>query len=634
MKLAVSTCLLVRLLVSLLASLFMCLFMRRTASPAFLLCWASLAALTGCVSFVPQPAPDTARPGDYVELSLPIVVLGDTQEHESSGWPLYDNDSAVDAYVEVAQRPPEQPLFGRRVMEWALQAHPDENFLHLGDVLDMSCRSEAQRMSKVFNAAGRAGAILPGNHDGLMFGIYGYSTLDEVLNREAQKWNNACRRGAALEDKTRKTESEAFSKRDFILMYLAGQAAVPSQPGIQLPSSSSGDIRFSWRNPNPDAFLSGIEANIVAGYGYADSFLAQRLRLPAAAGASRQVLVIGLDTNQAGALVSGWDTMLGRSPGTVGHIKLDQIRAVQPWVMEAQRKGDIVVFAGHHNWRALGLPSRLLLRSLMAEVTHPLVYLSAHTHRGFWSAHRELDPRPVLELNVSSLSDWPIAYRRVSFAFDEAAKRIKVRGELMPQGARSAQTDAELLAAWETQTCGHLGVPVEQIRQADEALVRQQRASRGSLLGWLEGSLGWACSDCDMTLYQHAQAYQDEMLDALLQVKGFLNDDLVAALQSRSPAWCEGRNLLACIQGLRSEQADDYASQIRLFRRKAQMVDLLSSHLDELAEPRAKAYMTCRAVQAAKLDFDATAEERNENRSEAKRRAERFFLSEASVGME
>jgi hypothetical protein len=44
--------------------------------------------------------------------------------------------------------------------------------------------------------------------------------------------------------------------------------------------------------------------------------------------------------------------------------------------------------------------------------------------------------------------------------------------------------------------------------------------------------------------------------------------------------------------------------------------------------------MTCRAVQAAKIDFDATDEARNNDRSEAKRRAEQFFRIEASVGMD
>ena len=46
---------------------------------------------------------------------------------------------------------------------------------------------------------------------------------------------------------------------------------------------------------------------------------------------------------------------------------------------------------------------------------------------------------------------------------------------------------------------------------------------------------------------------------------------------------------------------------------------LLNDPLDDLASHRAKASMTCRAVQPAKLDFDATDEAHNFDRSEAKR---------------
>ena len=130
------------------------------------------------------------------------------------------------------------------------------------------------------------------------------------------------------------------------------------------------------------------------------------------------MIVIGLDTNQAGALVGTWDTLMGRSPGSIGHVHPDQMRR-RTLGRRGGRRGDIVVFAGHHNWHSLGLPTRTLLRALMARLHHPLVYLSAHTHRGFWAVHRALARQPLLELNVSSLSDWPIAYRRISFAYDE-----------------------------------------------------------------------------------------------------------------------------------------------------------------------------------------------------------------------
>ena len=79
---------------------------------------------------------------------------------------------------------------------------------------------------------------------------------------------------------------------------------------------------------------------------------------------------------------------------------------------------------------------------------------------------------------------------------------------------------------------------------------------------------------------------------------------------------------------------EDFRSNVAVFRRKAELVATMNDFLDRLEEPKAKAYMTCRAVVAAKIDFDATDESRTDNRGEDKRRAEQFFRIEASVGMD
>ena len=610
---------------------------RRTVSVRFLapaLIALLIAGLPGCAGFVPQAGPGPEPGGRYVDLTLPIVAVGDTQEHESTGYPLHDNDSAVDAYVEVAQRPPEQPLFGRRILEWALKSHPNEPFIHLGDVMDLSCRSEAERMTAIFRTAGRPGAILPGNHDGLMFGIYGYRILDAVLDAGARQWNHACRRGAAPDDDSRRTAEEALSKRDFIALYLSEYARFQQVvPGLSAPPPR-GPYQLSWRNPDETAFVSAIEANLEQGYGYADSYIAQRLKMPRAPGASRDVVIIGLDTNQAGALVGTWDTLMGRSPGSMGHVHFDQVRAVTKWVLEAARNGDIVVFAGHHNWGSLGLPTRLQLRNLMSNLGHPLVYLSAHTHRGFWAVHRTLDGRPLLELNVSSLSDWPIAYRRIRFAYDEDANRLLVRGQLMPRGDRPVESDADLLAAWQSQACAQIGPEPDAFLHFDRQLVLRQKASRGGLFEWMVSALAPVCESCGTPIYEHAQAYQDAMLEAILQLSAHLGQRAHQLHEVKLPAWCGGRDFFDCARALQAEKAEGFSAHVGLFRRKALLVNLLAEHLDDLKAPQAAAYMTCRAVQAARIDFDLTDDSRNNNRGEAKRRAEQFFRVEASVGME
>ena len=189
-------------------------------------------------------------------------------------------------------------------------------------------------------------------------------------------------------DLTYKANKEAFTKRDFIERYVTGQARVAPRDSAVVPPPSFGEHSISWRNPDPDAFVSGIEAHLLDGRDYADSFIAQRLKLPRTPEATRNVIVIGLDTNQAGLLVTAWDTIQGRSPGSVGHVHADQVRVVAPWIREAAAAGDIVVFAGHHNWLSLDPQARSSIYRLMSDLPHPLVYISAHTHRGFWAEHR------------------------------------------------------------------------------------------------------------------------------------------------------------------------------------------------------------------------------------------------------
>lgn len=113
---------------------------------AYLLRGALLAAgaiLSGCSGLPALHPPPPEAPGRYLPLTTPIIAVGDTQEHEATGMPMLDNDSAVDAYVEVAQRPPEQPLFGRKIFETVLTSHPDMPLLHLGDRSSRSSKPSA-----------------------------------------------------------------------------------------------------------------------------------------------------------------------------------------------------------------------------------------------------------------------------------------------------------------------------------------------------------------------------------------------------------------------------------------------------------------------------------------------------------
>jgi hypothetical protein len=600
-----------------------------------LACSAGLLA-AGCVTFI-DPVPPRADPpgGSYIALTRPILALGDTQEHESTGFPLHDNDGAVDAYVEVAQRPPEQPLFGRAILDWVLATSPGEPAVHLGDLLDMSCKSELRRMRSLVKAARPPTAILPGNHDGLMFGIFNQPLATATLEKAMNPWYRGCLRGSldAEGSAQQSIREAAVDKREFIAAYLEMLTADDYNPiqGLTLPPPT-GEASVSWRAARPDAFLQGIEARLHDDRSYANSFIAQKLRLPPAPGAPRGVVMIGLDTNQVNVLVGALDTLRGLSPGDIGHVRADQLEAIGPWLKEARAAGDVVVFAGHHNWNRLSFSSQRRLAELMASLDHPLVYVSAHTHRGFWASHR-IGERALLELNVSSLSDWPVAYRRVTFALDPAAERIKVVAEIMPNLGAVPADDRAILDAWEAKTCGRSGLAASVVESQERMLVLRQREERGTLMDWLYEGLGEWCRPCLQTLYESGMRYQDVLMTAIDQFYLDLRLDVPEVRAIGTPPSCGGETVPVCVSRLRAQRAATLDETIALFRKRARFIDEMNDRMYTLTDPRVRNYMACRAVVAAKVDYDVTPDERRSGRGEANRRRMEFFRIEATVGM-
>ncbi len=595
---------------------------------------AALAA-AGCATFIDPVPPPADDPGRYVALTTPIIALGDTQEHESTGFPLHDNDGAVDAYVEVAQRPPEQPLFGRRILEWVMANHEQEPVVHLGDLLDMSCVSELRRVRGLATSARQEVAILPGNHDGLMFGIFNQPIATAMVGNTAQPWFRGCLRGAgdAKGDGKASMRAAAVDKREFIYAYLDILKSNQHHAitGLDMPPAT-GDATVSWTATRPGAFLEGIRAKLLDERSYANSFVVQKLRLPGAPGARRGVIMIGLDTNQVNVLVGALDTLRGLSPGDIGHVRGDQLETIQPWIDEAKRAGDIVVFAGHHNWNRLSFASQRRLAAMMRTLDHPLVYVSAHTHRGFWASH-PIGDRKMLELNVSSLSDWPVAYRRLTFAMDEGANRIKVTAELMPRTSKPTVDDRALLDAWEALTCERSGMSAASLESQERMVVQQQREARGTLMDWLYEGLGDWCRSCLQGLYESGLRYQDAMMTAIDQFYLDLRLDVPEVRAIGTPEMCRGESVPICIARLRAASATDLEGTIALFRRRAEFIDEMNHRLDALSDPRVRNYMTCRAIVAARVDYELTPDDKRAGRGEANRRRMDFFRAEATVGM-
>lgn len=235
---------------------------------------------------------------------------------------------------------------------------------------------------------------------------------------------------------------------------------------------------------NPTDFVQRVEGGVVSREplcnndfcpGFTRSYLLQSLLLPQQLG-TKQFRLLLLDTTHTEKEFARWDVLLRRSPGDVGFV--GERQAEQFGVEVTKHKDAILILGGHHPWSSLDKSSHERVANAICKINHPLIYLSAHTHNGFWSEHTiacgDKGMRRMLELNISSLADWPIAFKRISFEANADASLIRVNAPNQPTRtatststySKSLNGSSELLQAWRDRVC--TAVP-EEVRSLSES---------------------------------------------------------------------------------------------------------------------------------------------------------------------
>ena len=101
--------------------------------------------------------------------------------------------------------------------------------------------------------------ILPGNHDGLLFGIFNHDLLTDYLNGDVLEWQRGCRSIDEDDDVAADADGRgpALNKRMFIQKYIECLAAGPGTHlrfAVARQSEGAEDIQLSWVNPNAGRF--------------------------------------------------------------------------------------------------------------------------------------------------------------------------------------------------------------------------------------------------------------------------------------------------------------------------------------------------------------------------------------------
>jgi hypothetical protein len=364
------------------------------------------ASLISCAT--PQPQYVDPPPLGAEEAAAPrarLYFMGDSQERELFGeWTWYSANAAQD-FSRVAQRSLEQDLYAKfvvqqvvdRITREAAREGSPQTILHLGDLLDYSCRWELENIMSLPWLSSPNFFVAPGNHDvvfqgnasyGGKFGAFLLEHFRGVPGGDLDGHHNTvCQRGM-----TRNAVPPKVAARLELLKALPRyEGAEPRTPEsnralpnrfrcayLELKGGSNGlqdteakqyceDVLFYsyFKAPNPkaleprpirlDTVADRYRAVLSGGRQFNNwdkGFVVQAVRIPISLPGSQapvgSVVVILLDTTD-------WSTkpsfgLAGMSDAAKGHVDEEQWTTINRWLKELRSDASVgaVVFAGHY----------------------------------------------------------------------------------------------------------------------------------------------------------------------------------------------------------------------------------------------------------------------------------------------
>jgi hypothetical protein len=405
----------------------------------------SVCALIGCAKrqlLFESPPVDKSK-----ELTQKILIIGDSQQR-IHGTPVLLTSNLVDQYVtDVTKRPIQQELFSKYLMKYIINQKDgghDVPVVHLGDMLDVSCKNEWLKVKEILRSK-KDFVLMPGNHDGFMQGNF-YSEKQLFIS----SWAEMCDEGRFYDNQHMRDFVKGkdcqpcvhhlintIAPKPYLINEYLGLVAQSRYRSIakHLPESKDDeDFGKEWQNEDPQGFLQKIawvscsdphDFERCNGY---KNYLLQLVRLPPAEPSSPPVYLMLLDTAQYSEELDilGKKVLIHKTAGEFGEVQENQRRKALEWLDTVKSENGLLLLAGHHPFDSLSEQTRNFVL-YMADKSGVRFYLSAHTHKGYWVYDRDAK---MVELNVGSITDWPIHYRDLSIA--QASGKIIVKSTHRP----------------------------------------------------------------------------------------------------------------------------------------------------------------------------------------------------------
>lgn len=423
-------------------------------------------ALTACAGWQPSTEPPRAPSQRHDEAPQELWLFADAQLNNAAGARTRTRTGLLDHYAEHAIRPPSVDLWSGHLLAAAAQhirEDPRPAFF-LGDAANTSCVGEMVRFLNGVDGLPWFGVL--GNHDGYYMGNLTFAA-DAIESPSDFTWQGACdhdggaspplrKQLARLEDKLlgqvhSNAEQGTMTKAVAIWMFLGDlhrRTQLFPDPLEPENWTADGDFRVYdgrgnyWLNGRPRAVraiaavgVSGLRSDTASRSW--KGYLLQDIEVPSGdppdpecnrryPGEELQNIelpcgdhAILLDTSdyerpppssfrsQFVAKLPG----VRRFPGEWGRIGAHQARNAR--AMQAEHASRRFFLMGHHPWRRLdGVEDNDALKELLSDRQFA-TYVSGHTHAPTAPMGTAADEQ--WELNVASLTDWPMQIARVAY---------------------------------------------------------------------------------------------------------------------------------------------------------------------------------------------------------------------------
>ncbi|SEQ46252.1 metallophosphoesterase [Nitrosomonas ureae] len=332
-----------------------------------------------------------------------VLFIGDNQINENHGYPAFIQSSFADQFVAVSRRPVQQTIFGEEILRQILKSE-QVPVIHLGDALNLSCKSEFERFIKLMNESNLEWVMAPGNHDGFFTGVTlgtddirnggHFRSLHPDYGRDRDVWEAVCKNSIPL------------TKPTLVQDYLE-------------VLKNNSDKRVSTIRSNKNCAHNIYQANLInESYSciYSDktrkdrpwaSFIIQKIDISNINKNLEKVSLILIDTSVYE------NSLLFREggAGVIGGLGKTQRAILEEWLTNNAKAGILTILAGHHPIKQLNDKDDIKFLTEHSKNRSFLYYISAHTHSGAIYFHDKDTQKEIAEINLGSIYDSPIEYR-------------------------------------------------------------------------------------------------------------------------------------------------------------------------------------------------------------------------------